>query len=71
MKHNLKYIVSIVLLLFAKQTLFAQTATVTPDSKIEIVIGVIVIIFILVVLYLLRVEKKVNALEKKIKEGQP
>lgn len=56
------------MMLVISQEIFAQTAEEHPQSKIEIVIGVIVIIFTLIVLYLLRLEKKIKALEKKHKE---
>ncbi|MCK9480842.1 MAG: hypothetical protein M0R38_03650 [Bacteroidia bacterium] len=68
MKSISKFVLSLFMMLVISQEIFAQTAEEHPQSKIEIVIGVIVIIFTLIVLYLLRLEKKIKALEKKHKE---
>lgn len=70
MKNIIKYLIPSALLMLLSQGLHAQAESGMSNSKIEVVIGVIVIIFSVVVLYLIRLEKKINLLEKRNKEEQ-
>jgi hypothetical protein len=68
----MKKIYSILFLIFTLVPLYGQTdstdlnmTTLDQSSKIGAVIGVIMIIFVVVLLYLLRLEMKLNSIKKK------
>jgi CcmD family protein len=63
-----KHIFSLMALLVWGMQAFAQTANsssmLRASGKIYVVVGIIAIIFILIVLYLFRLDKKLSRLEK-------
>lgn len=65
----MKKILLSILFLSSLVSVFAQNqeSLFRSSGKIYVVVGIIAIIFILIVLYLFRLDKKISALEKKKK----
>lgn len=68
-----KVLLSLFLLFSSAIRLFAQTESTDPDflssiGKIYVVIGVILIIFLGIVLYLVRVDRKLSRLERRLEQ---